>query len=252
MIQLQNQDAESLTGVKAFTSGITGNALGDTVGGQRNALDATAKREVSILRRLADGTVRIGKKLMAMNNEWLSEEEVTRITNKPYIAPREGEYGQQFDLRVTVSTADEDNAKASELSFMLQTMGNTVDFAITKLILVDIAKLRKMPALAQSLIEYEPQPDPMAVEKAQLENRVLMLQAAKLEAEIAQIGSNTGLNGAKTQHEVAKTANTESDTDLKDLEYVETESGVKQERELQKQKEATSFKVDSNKSSSKK
>lgn len=226
LIQLQNQDAESLTGVKAFTSGITGNALGDTVGGQRNALDATAKREVSILRRLAKGTIEIGNKIMAMNDVWLSEDEVTRITNKPYIAPRE-EYGTQFDLRVTISTADEDDAKASELSFMLQTMGNTVDFSITQKILVDIAKLRKMHALAKSLEEYTPPPpDPLEQQKLQLENNVLQLEAVKLQAEIAQIQSNAGLN-------TAKTANTESDTDLKDLEFIERENGTEQERELE-------------------
>lgn len=232
MLQLQNQDAESLTGVKAFTSGITGNALGDTVGGQRNALDATAKREVSILRRFAKGLVDIGNKIMAMNDDWLSEEEVTRITNKPYIAPRKD--GTKFDLRVTVSTADEDNAKASELSFMLQTIGPSVnDWNITKMLLIDFAKLRKMPALAQALEEYEPQPDPVAVENAQLENQLLQMQIAKTQAEIAQIQSNAGLNGAKTVHEEAKTEETKSKGDLTDLNFVEQESGVTQERAIQ-------------------
>ena len=209
MIQMQNQDAESLTGVKAFTSGITGNALGDTVGGQRNVLDATAKREVSILRRLADCVIRIGKKMMAMNDVWLSEEEVTRITNKPYVAPREDELGIPFDLRVTISTADEDNAKASELSFMLQTMGNTVDFGVTKIILVRIAKLRKMPDLAEALEQFEPKPDPLAIALQEAELQNAQLEGMKLQAEIAKLQSETIFNGQKATHEAAKTLETD-------------------------------------------
>lgn len=233
MITMQNQDAESLTGVKAFTSGITGNALGDTVGGQRNVLDATAKREVSILRRLAACVISIGKKLMAMNNVWLSEEEVTRITNKPFVPAREEEYGQQFDLRITISTADEDDAKASELSFMLQTMGNTVSFDITKLILIRIAKLRKMPDLAQALEEYEPKPDPLAIALQETELQNAQLEGMKIQAEIAKIQSETVLTGSKAIHEDAKTLETESLTDKVDLDFIEQESGTTQERELE-------------------
>ena len=44
IIQMQNNEAEALTGVKAFAGGISSQALGDSVGGIRSALDATAKR----------------------------------------------------------------------------------------------------------------------------------------------------------------------------------------------------------------
>ena len=54
MIQWQQAEAESLTGTKAFSGGISGNSLGDSVGGVRSALDATSQRELSILRRLSE------------------------------------------------------------------------------------------------------------------------------------------------------------------------------------------------------
>ncbi len=48
MLEIQNNDAESLTGVKAFSSGISGSALGSTATGVRSALDATSKRDLDI------------------------------------------------------------------------------------------------------------------------------------------------------------------------------------------------------------
>ena len=55
MLNLQNQEAESLTGVVAFNTGISGNALGNTATGVRGALDSASKRELGILRRLSAG-----------------------------------------------------------------------------------------------------------------------------------------------------------------------------------------------------
>ncbi len=69
MIQLQNMDAESLTGVKAFTGGISGDSYGQVVAGIKGALDASSKREMAILRRLAKGMCEIGEKIISMNSE---------------------------------------------------------------------------------------------------------------------------------------------------------------------------------------
>src|SRR5690606_9382127 len=67
MLQLQNQEAEALTGVKAFSGGLSGNSFGEVAAGIKGFLDAASKREMSILRRLAAGLVLIGKKIVAMN-----------------------------------------------------------------------------------------------------------------------------------------------------------------------------------------
>ena len=139
LIQLQNSEAEALTGVKAFTGGISGDALGSSVGGIRSALDATAKRELGILRRLSDGLKEIGKKIIAMNSVWLSDEEIIRITDDDFVAIKRSDLAGNFDLSLTVSTAEMDNQKASELAFMLQTTGNSLPFDITKIILTKIA-----------------------------------------------------------------------------------------------------------------
>ena len=234
MLQLQNAEAESLTGVKAFSNGISGQALGDTATGVRGALDAASKRELGILRRLADGIIQIGRKFIAMNAEFLSEEEVVRITNENFVTIRRDDLAGKFDLKLSISTAEEDNQKAQELAFMLQTMGNNMDPSMSKMILSDIARLRKMPELAKRIEEYQPQPDPMQQQLQQLEIQKLQAEIAELQSRAMENQAQAMLDQAKAGTEQVKAGNVQADTDLKNLDFVEQESGVKQERDLQK------------------
>lgn len=103
------------------------------------------------------------------------------------------------------------------------------------MILSDIARLRKMPALAKKIEMYAPQPDPLMQEKAQLEVELLKRQIATEEAKALQLQSTAQLATAKSGTEQVKQGNLQSDTDLKNLNFVEQESGVTQERALQKQ-----------------
>ena len=233
MIQMNQNEAESLTGVKAFNQGIAGQALGNTATGVRGALDAASKRELGILRRLSAGMVKVGRKIIAMNQVFLEDDEVVRVTNEKFVAMRKEDLKGDFHLKLTISTAEEDNQKAEELAYMLQTLGNTVDWGITSIILSDIAELRKMPDLAMKIREYQPQPDPIAQQKAQLEIMLLQAQIATEQAKAAQYGakSELDLNKVGTEHAKARALN--SDADRKDLDFVQEESGVNQERNLQ-------------------
>lgn len=227
MIQYQNNEAESLTGVKSFSQGIASQALGDVAAGIRGALDAASKRELGILRRLAQGIIEIGRKFVSMNAEFLSEEEVVRITNDEFVRVRRDELAGDFDLKLSISTAEADNQKAQELAFMLQTMGNSMPFEMTQMVLSDIARLRNMPDLAKRIESYQPQPDPLAQRKAELE-------IALLEAEIAEKQSKAIENRANAGYKATQAQNVQSDTDLKNLDYIEQESGVKQARDVEK------------------
>jgi len=234
MLQMQNMEAESLTGVKSFSQGVSGNSLGDVAAGVRGALDAASKRELGILRRLSAGIIKIGRKIVSMNAEFLSDKEVIRITNDQFVTIRKDDLAGNFDLKLSISTAEEDNNKAQELAFMLQTMGNNMDPELSKMILSDIAKLRKMPDMAKKIEAYQPQPNPILQEKAQLENELLKAQIAKENAQAQLALSSVGVHQSKALTEQAKAAHIKSDTDLKNLDFIEQESGVKQERDLQK------------------
>lgn len=236
VLEMQRSEAESMTGVRPFGATSSGHAISGNASATeaRGVLDAASKREVSILRRLADGIKRIGHKIISMNQEFLSDEEIIRVTNDEFIAIKREALAGKFDLVLNISTIEEDNAKAQELAFMLQTIGPDAEPKMRYMIMSDIAELRKMPGLAKRLREYEPQPDPIAVEKAQLENEKLKVEIAKEQAEIEKIYSETGLNTTKAGTEQTKQGNIQADTDLKNLDYVEEESGVKHARDLQK------------------
>lgn len=234
MVQSQNMDAESLSGVKAFsTTGLTGNSLGETTGNGRSVLDAASKRELGILRRLAEAMIQVGRKIIAMNQEFLPEEVVVRITNEEFVQVRRDDLAGNIDLKLTISTAEEDNAKVEKLSFMLQTIGPNTDPEITFGLMADIADLQKMPATAKRLREFKPQPDPIEQERRQLENELLKAQIAKEYSIVAENQAEAQLDQAKIGTEQAKAGNLQSDTDMKNLDFVEQESGTKQERELQ-------------------
>lgn len=221
LMGLQNQDAESLTGVKAFSGGLSGDAYGDVAANTRGVLDASSKREMAILRRLAQGMTEIGNKIIAMNSVFLSEEEVVRVTNEEFVAVRKEDLIGNFDLETDISTAEIDNQKSADLGFMLQTIGPNMDPSLSNMILGEIARLKKMPDLAHKLATYQPKPDPLA-------EQLKMLEIAKLEAEVDE-------TRAKAEKARADARKALAEADNADLNFVEQETGTKHARELEKQ-----------------
>jgi hypothetical protein len=222
MLNLQNQEAEALTGVKSFAGGMSGEAYGEVAAGIKGVLDAAAKREMALLRRLAKGVSELGEKIIAMNGEFLSEEETIRITNETFEKVKREDLAGNFDLSVDISTAEVDNAKSQDLGFIFQTVGPNMDFSMTQLILVELCELKRMPVLADKIRKFKPEPDPMA-EKAK------ELELAKLQAELDKINSEIRLNDAKAEQAAAK-------ADADTLEFVNDQTGVKHGRELEKQR----------------
>jgi hypothetical protein len=234
ILDQQNNDAESMSGVRAFTNtGVSGEGLGRSATAARSALDAAGKRELGILRRLAYGVVEIGRKIMAMNAEFLSEEEVIRLTNDEFQTVKRDDLAGRVDIKLHISTAETDDAKAQELAFMLQTNGPNGDPGEVRMIRAEIARLRKMPVLAKRIEEYQPEPSPaeqlaMAREQKEIE---------RLDAEIVKLQSEAMENSAEAELDKAKTRQVHSQADMQDLDFMEQESGAKQEREKELQGE---------------
>lgn len=222
MMQIQNGEAEALTGIKAFSGGLSSEAYGDVATGIKGMLDAAGKREMAILRRLAQGITQIGNKIIAMNAVFMSEEEVIRVTNEEYVTIQREDLKGNFDLEVDIATAEVDNTKAQDLAFMLQTVGPNTDPQIFMMILSEIADLKRMPKLADRLRKWSPQPSPEEQQMAQLELQEKQLEIAKLQSEVE-------LNQARARKEG-------TNADKSDLDYVEQETGTKHARDLEKQK----------------
>ncbi|WBQ32535.1 portal protein [Erwinia phage Kuerle] len=223
VLQMQNQEAESLTGVKAFAGGVSGNAYGDVAAGIRGALDAASKREMAILRRLAKGMTEIGTKIIAMNAAFLSETEVVRVTNDKFVTINREDLKGNYDLEVDISTAEVDDQKSSDLGFMIQTIGPVLeDPTVTTRLLSEIATLKRMPELAHYLLTWQPKPDPFKEQMQQLQLQQQQLENQKLQSEIE-----------KNQ---ALAAQARSNSDKTNLDFVEQESGTKHARDMEKQK----------------
>lgn len=222
IIQMQNNEAEGLTGVKAFGGGVSGEAYGDVAAGIRGVLDAASKREMAILRRLAKAWTEVFTKIIAMNAVFMSEKEVVRVTNQQFVEIKREDIQGNYDLEVDISTAEVDNQKSQDLSFMLQTIGPNGDPKMVYMLLAEIADLKRMPALAQSLRTFDHTPSPEQQKMAQLEMEEKQANIDKIRSEIA-------LNDAKAQRELAQ-------KDQANLDYVEQETGTSHEREMQKQR----------------
>ena len=242
MLQLMNNEIESQTGVNAFSKGLTGNSLGSSATAARGVLDATALRRLHLVRNVAENLVKpLMRKWMAYNSEFLEEEEVVRVTNEEYVPVRRDDLEGKVDIDITISTYEEANARSQELGFMLQTLGNSIPFELTQLILSEIVKLGRMPELEKALREYKPQPDPMQEQIKQLEIQKLQLENNKLMAEIQDLSARAGENEVdmklkeyKAQVEAAKARALHSKADLDDLAMLMKDEGYDEYLEEQR------------------
>ena len=217
-LQMQNYEAESLTGIKAFSGGISGDSYGRVVAAANYAHDAAANLEMNILRRIAKGMSTIGSKIIAMNTQFLTDAEIIRITNRPnannpeFLAIHPEDIQGNFDCIVDIKTAKAIEDQVTKLTMLMQTVGPNCDFGILKIAMTELADLMKMPDMAEAIRQYQPQPDPMLEQQKQLLNQ-------KLQSEIE-------LNGAKVQDLAASAQRTV-------LETHEEVSGINHQRKME-------------------
>ena len=122
-------------------------------------------------------------------------------TNRQYVAIKKEDLRGNFDLDVDIATAEEDNAKSENLAFLLQTIGNNMDQSISMMILAEIADLKRMPALAERLRTWQPDPEQTQMQKQMqmLQIQQLQLQNQKLQAEINETLANAQKLGMDAQ-----------------------------------------------------
>lgn len=241
MLTLMNNEIESQTGTKSFSGGITGSALGTTATAARGALDATAVRRLHLVRNLAENLIKpLMRKWMAYNSEFLEEEEVVRITNEQFVPIRRDDLAGNIDIDISISTAEDNSAKAQQLSFLLQTMGPNQGFEINQLLMAEIARLSRMPELEEKIRNHQPQPDPLAEKMKQIEVERAMLENEKIKAEIqdklARAGENqidAELKRNKAQVEAAKARKLGSEADKLDLDYLDKDEGFSYSRDME-------------------
>jgi len=196
--QAQDMEAEAMSGVKAFSSGINGDAYGKVARNTGAVLDAAGQREMSILRRMAEGMRQIGNKIISMNAKFLEKKEVVRVTNETFVEVYRDELHGNFDLICDIASAQMDELKSQDLGMLMQTIGPDMDPGLRGVIMAKIADLKRMPDLAQQIRAYKPQPDPMQV-------KLQEMQIALLEAQIEEVKSKTAKNLADAENKALDT-----------------------------------------------
>lgn len=113
---------------------------------------------------------------------------------------------------------------------MLQTIGPKSDWGITKKVMAEIARLRKMPTLAHDLKNYEPQPDPLLVAEQQLKIKKLEAEVATEEAKTQYYLQQARLLGAKTEQQSLETIEQATGTEhVRDMAKLESQGEANQD-----------------------
>jgi len=249
VITWQTNDANELTGTKPF-NGPGGAKMGGNKE-DRNSMDATAKRELSILRRLSDLLfVDMARMTIAMNQIFLSEEEVIRITDEEFVTIKRDDLEGDFDLSVHVSTPEKDDDTAFKILKLMQTNAANMDTEIANMHYVKIAELWKMDDLAKKVENYKPQPDPIveAIKQLQLEEQKLKNAIAQKELEdmdskiyerLSRTDENTNsdsaIKNAKAEQAIATAEKLRSETDILDANFLRLQSGAQRQEEIEDQ-----------------
>jgi hypothetical protein len=246
LIQSQNAEAESLSGTKSFSDGISGNAFGSVAAGARGAMDATSKRELSILRRLSEMFKDIARMTVAMNQAFLEEQEVIRITNR-FVAVRRDDLTGEFDFDMDISTQERDNDTSQKLTMLLQTNAASMRPEIQHKMYKKLAMLWKMPDLAEDLGEYTPpQANPMEEEMHKHQLETLRLENIKLKKQIEELDSritdrisraienqsDVTQKEAKALLDDAKARKLNTESDLNDQRFTESYDGTDVQKKM--------------------
>jgi len=252
MLAMMNNEIESQTGVKSFSGGITGNALGSTATSARGALDATATRRLNLVRNLAENMLKpLFRKWMAYNAEFLEESEVVRLTNESFEEVRKDDLDGRIDIDLAISTAEDNAAKADTLSFMMQTTAQSMDPDMKFELMGDWADLSRMPEEAKKLRDKAEQvrqqmgkPTPqqeIEMERQRLENELLKAQIEAAKASSQEDMADKLEKIAQAEYKKAQTRKLNSETalvdskkDLQDMQFIKEDEDIAHRNEMEK------------------
>ena len=228
-----DNDIQQLTGVRPNGATTGPMNLGNGSQGMGQSLDSSARRELDISRNYKENfLVPILRKWSSMNSAWLEPEEVMRITEMEYVQSDQRDTSGKIDIGIKISTQETDNEKSNNLSFMLQTMAQSLPFDLTKMLLAEQAKLKGMPGLSKQIAEFQQQPDPMEQQMKQLELEKLQSEIAERNSRVTENQIDARLKAAKAVNEEAKARQANSNADMTDLDFLRKQDGTERSEKL--------------------
>lgn len=228
LLQLLDAEATSLTGVNTYGTNQTTNMMGENAASSRGVLDGGNLRKLMIVKNISENLIKpLMRKWLEYDSVLLPEETIIRSTGSNAgefeVIRRDDLYGS-IDLELTISTNEDNAAKARELAFLLQTIGPNEDSQVRKMIMIEIANLHKMHELANRLETYEPQPDPLQQELMMAQIEYLKAQTQELLASAGRQQIDGSLKEAKIGVEQAKAQSIGKDINLKGLDFYQKQN----------------------------
>ncbi len=235
VMEKNKQEADAIGGIKSFAHGTGGNSLGSTAAAVNATTTSSAKREMQIIRGVAEEAVIPMLEIwLAYDALFLDEEEVIRITSGEFAKIRKDDLDGNIDIKMSISTQEAKAMKADRLAFLMQTMGAGMPPEQANLIVADLMKINDMPHLAEAIANMPPpQPSPEQQEMQALQLELLKAQVQNEYAKARENEIDFELKSAKTQNELAKARNLDSDSDNKDLDFMMNDEGENHHRDMQ-------------------
>jgi hypothetical protein len=256
VIEMETKDAQALSSIVPFSASNAGTSISNTATGIKSAMDATSKRELSVLKRLSNGLIQhMGRLTIANMQAFLEPEKVMRITEDEFITVSREDIQGEFDITLDIRTPEKDAADAQQMMTLLQTGIANVDPRVTNIMLSDLLRLWKRPQVAK-MVEELPPPEPsqeeqelmaMNKENARLQNEFLKMQITNMAKDIEEADGRLSERASRTEENAAdielkrarakesmkRAEHYDAQTDILDAKFVKEQDGTQRRHDIE-------------------
>lgn len=231
------EEADSYAGIKGFAHGTGGNSLGSTAAAVNATTTSSAKREMQIIRGVAEEAIIPMLEIwLAYDYLFLDEEEIVRITNGDFVEIKRDDLDGNIDIKMSIATQESKAMKADRLAFLLQTTAQGMAHEERNIIVADMMEINDMPHLAEKIRNMpSPQPSQEELEIMALKKELLTAQVQNEYAKAKENEIDYELKSAKTQFELARARLANSASDMSDLDFLMKDEGEDVERDIRKE-----------------
>ena len=207
MISMLDANLEALSGVKSFSSGINSASLGGSGSAlaTQGALDSSATRLLDKVRNVSENLlIPLFRKWVSYNSKFLEPDQVTRMTNREYVEYKTDDVEGDLDIRIEVSTLEDNAMKSRELNMSIQSGGQADSPEVRQMLRAKTLDLQGLVDVAEAVRTYKPEPNPQEEKMAELTMAKLEVEIALEQAKVKEINANSELTMAKIETEISK------------------------------------------------
>lgn len=157
---------------------------------------------------------------MQLNVLYLDSDKIIQLAGVEGLAIKAAS-NPSIDVKLDITNQTDDSIKAQEISFMLQTLGQSMPPQLVKLTLMEIAELRNLNRFRNTLDNFEiapPEPTQDELEIAALQKELLRAQIAATQGNANKSNSAADLDRVKATTQTEETNKTRAETEQIEVE----------------------------------